>query len=131
MTNINLQNGFVLGKILAADVTAEQLPEYKNLTYNADNSITLTDLDDVTHTLTPTYDETTGKLISYVFDDKTLFVNYDTDGNLSKVFGIDIEGTENYVGDDTIKTLDNVPLEKDTNIIIVNGVYYLWKEDVS
>ena len=30
-----------------------------------------------------------------------------------------------------IKTLDEVPETKDTDIIIVSGIYYLWKEGVS
>ena len=51
--------------------------EYKSITYNEDNTITLIDKDDVVHTMSCTYEDS--KLTSITYDNRVINLTYDGD----------------------------------------------------
>lgn len=55
--------------------------EYKSITYNEDNTITLIDKDNIVHTMSCVYQD--GKIISLTYDGKNMSLTYDNDTLLS------------------------------------------------
>ena len=68
---------------------------YKSMTINSDNTITIIDLEDTEHTLVPTYTDNVITAITY--DGKNVKLEYDNDGNLIKIGDSDVD-LENYEG---------------------------------
>ena len=68
---------------------------YKSMTINSDNTITVIDLEDTEHTLVPTFTDNVITAITY--DGKNVKLVYDNDGNLIKIGDSDVDLTD-YAG---------------------------------
>ena len=68
---------------------------YKSMTINSDNTITIIDLEDTEHTLVPAYTDNVITAITY--DGKNVKLTYDDNGNLIKIGDSDVD-LENYEG---------------------------------
>ena len=68
---------------------------YKSMTINGDNTITIVDLEDTEHTLVPTFTDNVITAITY--DGKNVKLTYDENGNLIKIGDSDVDLTD-YTG---------------------------------
>lgn len=76
-----------------ADVIGGSSANYKSITFHEDDTITLVDKDDVTHTMSCTYKDE--MLDSVTYDGSRIRLGYDDDDNLIKVGATEVKNVTN------------------------------------
>ena len=91
--------GELTAKVTEAMNSGGDCIQYKSITYNTDNTITLIDSEDVEHTMSCTYED--GKITSITLDNEEIKLSYDGDSLIA------IE--------DTVMDLSKTPINSETS----------------